>query len=61
MKVRPRTRSARVRSIPAAHTLELIQLGLGGENVFEPTLNLVVLTVYVVAFLLAGMRFHVVN
>ncbi len=46
---------------PLTHTIELIRLGLGGENFFGPTINLAVLTAYVIAFLLAGMRFHVIN
>jgi len=46
---------------PLTHAIELIRLGLGGENFFGPTINLAVLAAYVVAFLLAGMRFHVIN
>ena len=46
---------------PLTHTIELIRLGLGGENFFGLTTNVAVLTFYVAAFLLAGMRFHIVN
>lgn len=46
---------------PLTHTIELIRLGLGGENFFGPTVNIAILTVYLIAFLLAGMRFHIMN
>jgi len=46
---------------PLTHTIELVRLGLGGENFFGPAVNVIVLTFYVAAFLLAGMRFHILN
>ncbi len=46
---------------PLTHTVELVRLGLGGENFFGPAVNVIVLTFYVVAFLLAGMRFHILS
>jgi len=46
---------------PLTHTIELIRLGMGGENFFEPALNVIILTFYAMAFLLAGMRFHIMN
>jgi ABC-2 type transport system permease protein len=46
---------------PLTHTIELIRLGLGGENFFGPAINMAVLTFYLIAFLLAGMRFHIIN
>jgi ABC-2 type transport system permease protein len=46
---------------PLTHTIELIRLGLGGENFFGLTVNMAVLAFYLIAFLLAGMRFHIIN
>ena len=46
---------------PLTHTIELVRLGLGGANFFGLAVNVSVLTVYLVAFLLAGMRFHILN
>jgi ABC-2 type transport system permease protein len=46
---------------PLTHTIELIRLGFGGENVFGPLVNVVVLIGYLSIFLLAGMRFHIIN
>jgi ABC-2 type transport system permease protein len=46
---------------PLTHTIELIRLGLGGENFFGPTVNMAVLAFYLIVFLLAGMRFHIIN
>jgi ABC-2 type transport system permease protein len=46
---------------PLTHTIELIRLGLGGENFFGPAINMAVLTFYLIAFLIAGMRFHIIN
>ncbi len=46
---------------PLTHTIELIRLGLGGENFFGSTVNIAVLAFYLIAFLLAGMRFHIIN
>jgi len=46
---------------PLTHTIELIRLGLGGESFFGLAVNVIVLTFYVIAFLLAGMRFHILN
>jgi ABC-2 type transport system permease protein len=46
---------------PLTHTIELIRLGLGGENFFGLTVNVIVLALYLTAFLLAGMKFHIMN
>jgi ABC-2 type transport system permease protein len=46
---------------PLTHTIELIRLGLGGENFFGLTVNVIVLACYLTVFLLAGMRFHIMN
>ena len=46
---------------PLTHTIELIRLGLGGDSFFGPAVNVIILTFYVIAFLLAGMRFHIMN
>jgi ABC-2 type transport system permease protein len=46
---------------PLTHTIELVRLGLGGESFFEPAVNVMILAIYAVVFLLAGMRFHISN
>jgi len=46
---------------PLTHTIELIRLGLGGDNFFGIAVNVIILTFYVVAFLVVGMRFHILN
>ena len=46
---------------PLTHTVELIRLGLGGENFFGPAINIAVLAFYLIAFLLAGMQFHIIS
>jgi ABC-2 type transport system permease protein len=46
---------------PLTHTIELIRLGLGGENFYGLTVNVIILTFYMTIFLLAGMRFHIMN
>ncbi|MGD2201421.1 MAG: ABC transporter permease [Candidatus Bathyarchaeota archaeon] len=46
---------------PLTHTIELIRLGLGGENFYGLAVNVIILTFYVIIFLLAGMRFHILN
>ena len=46
---------------PLTHTIELVRLGLGGENFFGPTVNMTVLAFYLIAFLLVGMKFHIIN
>jgi ABC-2 type transport system permease protein len=46
---------------PLTHTIELIRFGLGGDNFFGPAVNMAVLAFYLTAFLLVGMRFHVIN
>jgi ABC-2 type transport system permease protein len=46
---------------PLTHTIELVRLGLGGENFFGLILNMTVLGLYTTAFLLVGIRFHIIN
>jgi ABC-2 type transport system permease protein len=46
---------------PLTHTIELVRLGLGGANFFGIAVNVIVLTCYLTAFLIAGMRFHILN
>jgi ABC-2 type transport system permease protein len=46
---------------PLTHTIELIRLGFGGDSFYGPAVNTIVLTLYVIVFLLAGMRFHILN
>jgi ABC-2 type transport system permease protein len=46
---------------PLTHTIELVKGGLGGENIFGPFVNVVVLVVYVLVFLFVGIRFHIIN
>ena len=46
---------------PLTHTIELIRLGLGEENFYGPTVNMTLLTFYLIVFLLVGMRFHIIN
>ncbi len=46
---------------PLTHTIELIRLGFGGENFFGPPVNVIILMFYAIVFLLAGIRFHIMN
>jgi ABC-2 type transport system permease protein len=46
---------------PLTHTIELIRLGLGGENFYGLIVNVIILAFYVIVFILAGMRFHILN
>lgn len=46
---------------PLTHTIELVRLGLGGENFFGLLMNVAVLGLYSVTFLLVGIRFHMIN
>ena len=46
---------------PLTHTIELIRLGLGGDSFYGLGFNVIILTFYVIVFLLAGMRFHILN
>lgn len=47
---------------PLTHTIELARFGLGTEtSFFGPLVNVSVLILYVVIFLFAGMRFHIMN
>jgi ABC-2 type transport system permease protein len=46
---------------PLTHTIELVRAGLGGENFFGPLVNVTVLTIYFVAFVFVGIRFHIIN
>jgi len=46
---------------PLTHTIELIRLGLGGEGFYGLAVNVIILTFYVIVFMLAGMRFHILN
>ena len=46
---------------PLTHTIELVRFGLGGENFFGLTVNVIVLGLYLTAFLLVGIRFHIMN
>jgi len=46
---------------PLTHTIELVRFGLGGENFFGLAVNVIVLGLYLTAFLLVGIRFHIMN
>ena len=46
---------------PLTHTIELVRFGLGGENFFGLAVNVIVLGLYLTAFLLFGIRFHIMN
>jgi len=46
---------------PLTHTIELVRLGLGGDNFFGPLVNVSVLTIYFAVFVFVGIRFHIVN
>ena len=46
---------------PLTHTIELVRFGLGGENFFGLAVNVIVLGLYLTAFLLVGIRFHIIN
>ena len=46
---------------PLTHSIELVRSGLGGENFFGPLVNIGVLTLYLVVFLVVGIRFHITN
>ena len=46
---------------PLTHSIELVKGGLGGENFFDPLVNIGVLSFYLVIFLFVGIRFHIMN
>ena len=46
---------------PLTHSIELVRGGLGGQNFFGPLVNIGVLTLYLVVFLVVGIRFHIIN
>jgi ABC-2 type transport system permease protein len=46
---------------PLTHSIELVRGGLGGENFFDPLVNVGVLSFYLVVFLFVGIRFHIIN
>ena len=46
---------------PLTHTIEMVRLGLGGENFFGLLMNISVLLFYLVVFLFVGIRFHIIN
>ena len=46
---------------PLTHSVELVRGGLGGENFFGPSVNVVILLLYLVVFLFVGIRFHIIN
>ncbi len=43
---------------PLTHTLDLLKLGVGGESFFGMTINIVVLSVWLLLFLFIGQIFH---
>lgn len=46
---------------PLTHTIELVRFSLGGENFFGIAVNVIALGLYLTAFLLVGIRFHIMN